>query len=72
MTLRAEVFKMNGLSAHADRPGLEAFVRAHARTVKNAFLVHGEPDAAEDLAKWVRETTSARTLVPGLGQEVGI
>lgn len=72
MTLRAEVFKMNGLSAHADRPGLEAFVRAHARTLKNAFIVHGEPDAAEDLATWVRNTTMARTLVPGLGQEVGI
>ena len=72
MLLRAEVFKMNGLSAHADRPGLEAFVRAHARSLKNAFLVHGEPDAAEDLARWVRETTQARTMVPGLGQEVSL
>ncbi len=72
MLLRAEVFKMNGLSAHADRPGLEAFVRAHARTLKNAFLVHGEPDAAEDLATWVHDTTAARTMVPGLGQEVAI
>jgi len=72
MTLRAQVFKMNGLSAHADRPGLEAFIRAHARTLKNAFLVHGEPDAAEALAGWVRDTTMARTLVPGLGQEVSI
>ena len=72
MILRAQVFKMNGLSAHADRPGLEAFIRAHARTLKNAFLVHGEPDASEALATWVRETTSARTLVPGLGQEAGI
>ena len=52
--------------------GLEAFIRAHARTLKNAFLVHGEPDAAEALATWVRDTTMARTLVPGLGQEVGI
>jgi len=72
MTFRAEVYKMNGLSAHADRPGLEAFVRAHARTLKNAFIVHGEPDAAEALAGWVHETTMARTIVPGLGQEVGI
>ncbi|HLY10907.1 MAG TPA: MBL fold metallo-hydrolase [Planctomycetota bacterium] len=72
MTLRAEVFKMNGLSAHADRPGLQAFVNAHARTLKNAFVVHGEPEAAEDLATWIRETTSARTIVPGLGQEVGL
>lgn len=72
LLLRAQVFKMNGLSAHADRPGLETFVRAHARTLKNAFLVHGEPAAADSLADWVRETTLARTLVPGLGQEVGI
>jgi metallo-beta-lactamase family protein len=72
MILRAQVFKMNGLSAHADRPGLEAFIRAHARTLKNAFVVHGEPDASEALATWVRETTMARTMVPGLGQEVGI
>jgi metallo-beta-lactamase family protein len=72
MTLRAQVFKMNGLSAHADRPGLEEFVRAHSRTLKNAFIVHGEPDAAEALAGWIRDTTMARTLVPGLGQEVAI
>jgi metallo-beta-lactamase family protein len=72
MTFRAEVFKMNGLSAHADRPGLEAFVKAHARTLKNAFVVHGEPDAAEALGNWIRETTAARTMAPGLGQEVGI
>ncbi|HLF93739.1 MAG TPA: MBL fold metallo-hydrolase [Planctomycetota bacterium] len=72
MELRAEVAKMDGLSAHADRPGLEAFIRAHARTLKDAFVVHGEVDAAEDFAKWVRETTMARTLVPGLGVEVAL
>ena len=72
MVFRAEVFKMNGLSAHADRPGLQAFVRAHSKTLKNAFVVHGEPEAAEDLGRWIRETTMARTLIPGLGQEVGI
>jgi len=72
MELRAEVAKMDGLSAHADRPGLEAFIRAHASTLKDAFVVHGEVDAAEDFAKWVRETTMARTLVPGLGLEVAL
>ena len=72
ITFRAEVFKMNGLSAHADKPGLQAFVKAHARSLKNAFVVHGEPDAAEELGKWIQESTAARTLVPGLGQEVGV
>jgi metallo-beta-lactamase family protein len=68
--LRAEVVKMDGLSAHADRPGLEEFIRAHARTLKDCFVVHGEVDAAEGFSKWVHETTMARSLVPGLGMEV--
>jgi metallo-beta-lactamase family protein len=67
LTLRAEVFKMNGLSAHADRRGLEAFVNAHARTLRNAFVVHGEVEQAEGLARWIRERTAAKTSVPGLG-----
>jgi metallo-beta-lactamase family protein len=66
--LRAEVAKMNGLSAHADRPGLEALVRAHAKTLKHAFVVHGEPAPAEALAGWIRETTMAKTSVPALGE----
>jgi metallo-beta-lactamase family protein len=66
--IRAEVAKMNGLSAHADRTGLQALVRAHARTLKHAFVVHGEPAPAEALAGWIRETTMARTAVPDLGE----
>lgn len=72
VTLRAEVAKMDGLSAHADRPGLEAFVNAHARTLKHAFVVHGEPSASDAFAGWIRDTTGARTLVPGLGQETDL
>jgi metallo-beta-lactamase family protein len=72
VTLRAEVFKMDGLSAHADRPGLEALVRAHARTLRNAFVVHGEVDGAEALAGWIRETTAAHTRVPALGESADL
>ncbi len=70
LTLRAEVLKMDGLSAHADRPGLEAFIRAHARTLRKAFVVHGEVEAAEAFAGWVREATGADTRVPSLGDAV--
>ena len=66
------LYEMDGLSAHADRPGLEEFIRAHARTLKDCFVVHGEVDAADDFAKWVHDTTMARTLVPGLGMEVNL
>ncbi len=72
LEIRAEVVEMGGLSAHADRPGLEAFIRAHARTLRDVFIVHGESDQAEAFGKWVRDATMARTLVPGLGQTVSL
>ncbi len=72
VTLRAEVAKMNGLSAHADRGGLEAMVRAHARTLKHVFVVHGEPQGAEAFASWARETTMANTHVPALGDQLSL
>jgi metallo-beta-lactamase family protein len=68
--LRAEVVKMDGFSAHADRGGLEEFVRATSRTLRDVFVVHGEPDQADAFASWVSSNTGARTLVPGQGQEV--
>jgi metallo-beta-lactamase family protein len=69
LEIRAEVVKMDGLSAHADRAGLEDFIRAHARTLKQAFIVHGEVDAAEAFAGWVRENTQARAVAPALGDQ---
>ena len=70
--LRAEVIRMEGLSAHADRTGLEGFIRASARTLRDAFIVHGEPEQSEAFAGWVKESTQARTLVPGLGQTISL
>jgi metallo-beta-lactamase family protein len=72
LTLRAEILRMDGLSAHADRAGLEAFIRAHARSLRNAFIVHGEEEPAEAFAAWVREATGANTRVPALGDAVEI
>jgi len=65
--IRAEVLRMDSLSAHADREGLRDFIRATARTLRDAFVVHGEPAPAEAFGAWIRETTGARTLVPSLG-----
>ena len=68
--LRAEVIRMEGFSAHADRAGLETFVSATARTLRDAFVVHGEPDQSEAFAGWIHEKTGARALVPGKGMSV--
>jgi len=66
----AEILRMDGLSAHADRGGLRDFVRATARTLRRAFVVHGEPVPARALADWIREATGAQTILPVLGESV--
>jgi metallo-beta-lactamase family protein len=46
--LRARVEVLNGYSAHADRQGLHAWiraVRAQSPELDQVYLVHGEPDA---------------------------
>ncbi len=72
LDIRAEIHKMDGLSAHADRGGLEALVNAHKKTLRDAFIVHGEPEAADAFSGWIAGNTMARALVPGLGQEVSL
>lgn len=72
MEIRAEIRKMDGLSAHADRGGLEALVRAHAKTLRHAFVVHGEPEAADTFAGWIGGNTQARAIVPALGETAEI
>ena len=51
--LRARVEILNGYSAHADRQGLHAWiraVRAQSPELDQVYLVHGEPDAQAALA----------------------
>ncbi len=50
--LAAEVRKVNGLSAHADRNGLLRYAQSLERTPKGVFLVHGEPERIAALSSW--------------------
>ena len=65
---RAQVLKMNELSAHAGRGELEAYVRGFQNRVRNLFIVHGEPPQSEPFAAWAKSNTSATVNVPGLGE----
>ncbi|HUF29021.1 MAG TPA: MBL fold metallo-hydrolase, partial [Gemmatimonadaceae bacterium] len=51
--LRAQVEILNGYSAHADRTELLRWldgVKAHTPSLRDVFLVHGEPEAQDALA----------------------
>ncbi len=69
--VKANVVKIDGYSAHADRNGLLGWLRAaqeSSPTLQKLFLVHGEVEAAEALAKAAREQGMADVYVPARGQ----
>ncbi|MCE9638323.1 MAG: MBL fold metallo-hydrolase [Planctomycetes bacterium] len=47
--LRAKIEEISGLSAHADRRGLLAYVKKLDRPPQRTFLVHGEPEKIDAL-----------------------
>jgi len=51
---RAQVVRFNGLSAHADRDDLLAYVRAIQPTPAKVFVVHGEEKQSCSLAEAIR------------------
>ena len=66
--VRAQVETIGGYSAHADRNELRAWVRALGGPVRRAFVVHGEPEAAEAMAKLLKEEGVRQVDVPKLGE----
>jgi metallo-beta-lactamase family protein len=65
---RAEVEVIGGYSAHADQHELRAWVKRLGGPIRRAFVVHGEPDAAEAMAAILREEGVKDVTVPALGQ----
>jgi metallo-beta-lactamase family protein len=66
--VRAEVYTIGGYSAHADKDELRAWVRKLGGPIKRAFVVHGEPPAAEAMAKILKEEGVRRVVIPKLGE----
>jgi metallo-beta-lactamase family protein len=51
--VRAEVARVNGMSAHADRGGILAYLRALGGNPRRVFLVHGDLERCESLKQWL-------------------
>ncbi|HEU4682729.1 MAG TPA: MBL fold metallo-hydrolase RNA specificity domain-containing protein, partial [Gemmatimonadales bacterium] len=65
---RAEVETISGYSAHADRDELRAWVRGLGGPIRRAFVVHGEPEGLEAMAKILREEGVQDVRVPKHGE----
>lgn len=66
--VRAEVETIGGYSAHADRAELRQWLRKVGGPIRRAFVVHGETEAAQAMAKLLREEGVRQVDVPRLGQ----
>ncbi len=71
LPLRARVEVLNAFSAHADRDDLIAYAGAANAPGTRFFLVHGEPDQQQPLARSLIER-GIDTHVPARGDEVEV
>ncbi len=67
VTVRAAIESIPGLSGHADRSGLLRWT-AKLTPTKGTFLVHGEPDSMDALARTLRTERGWTVFTPALGE----
>jgi len=71
--VRAQIERIDALSAHADRSELVRWAGTFGKPAPTrVFLTHGEPEASESLAALLRETYGWNTQVPNPLEKVGL
>jgi metallo-beta-lactamase family protein len=68
LRVRAEISSLDELSGHADQGELIHWIEPLAPALRKVFLVHGEPQQAEALAKLLHSTYGLEVVVPSPGQ----
>ncbi len=67
VTVRAQVHKLDGLSAHADYSELTSWLRSSSLNPVRAFVTHGEPAAADAMRRRLRDDLGWEAVVPDHG-----
>ncbi len=68
--VRADIYTIGGLSAHADRDALLGWLGHFKKPPRQTFVVHGESGIAEEFANQVRNQLEWNVRVPELQEEV--
>jgi metallo-beta-lactamase family protein len=68
--VRAKVFTIGGLSAHADRSALLAWLANFRRPPRQTWVVHGETMPAHSLCDAINQKPGWKAAVPAPGQTV--
>ena len=70
--VRAEVVKIDSMSAHADYAESLDWLRGFKRPPRRTFITHGEPAAADELRRRIEETFGWRVSVPEYGEKTAL
>lgn len=65
--VRAEIVQLAGLSGHADKAGLTAWMRGFKNDPQKVFIVHGQDQVCDDFAAYLKEEYSFDTYAPYSG-----
>ncbi|HEX3748232.1 MAG TPA: MBL fold metallo-hydrolase [Bryobacteraceae bacterium] len=68
MRVRAEISSLDELSGHADRDELLHWMEPFAAGLRKVFLVHGDPEQAQALAKSIHTNFGLQAIVPQRGE----
>jgi metallo-beta-lactamase family protein len=66
--VEAQVVSLNGMSAHADQAFLVEYAQATRDTLRQMFLVHGEPEPASALQARLKDAGIGAVHYPDLGE----
>jgi metallo-beta-lactamase family protein len=70
--VRARIFTIGGLSAHADQSALLGWLSAFRKPPRQAWVVHGEPLAAHALQEQIDKRLHWRAAVAAPGQTIDL
>lgn len=68
--VNCDIRTIHGLSAHADGEEIIKFLSPTLRPQTSVYVVHGEPDESNTLAKAIVRRGAVRTLIPAMETEV--
>jgi metallo-beta-lactamase family protein len=68
--VKARVVQVHGFSAHADKEELLGWLKGLQKAPKKIFAVHGELEAAQNFAQYVKQNTGWDVVVPDYQDEI--
>jgi metallo-beta-lactamase family protein len=67
--VRARIYTIGGLSAHADRDALMGWLGHFSKAPRKVFVVHGEGEVANNFARELQSAFKWDAVAPAMGQE---